>query len=120
MCRRLEYQIGNRRDELAFMATGALFGVKILRRNAEHVVTLNANTMKNGLPRRRSFVFRGMGLGLGLSGFGCHKQILAYWRPSQHICRACGPACGIQNQESRILKQAIGALQDATGESFAV
>jgi hypothetical protein len=76
MCGRLEYQIGNRLEELAFMATGALFGVKILRRNAEHVVTLNANTMKNGLPWRRSFVFRGMGF--GLSGFVCHKQILAY------------------------------------------
>jgi hypothetical protein len=54
------------------MATGALLGVKILRRNAEHVVTLNANTMKHGLPRRRRFVFRGVGL--GLSGFVCHTD----------------------------------------------
>jgi hypothetical protein len=76
MCRRMEYQIGNNPQRLAFMATGTLFGVKILRRDAEHVVTLNANTMKNGLPRRRSFVFGGMGL--GLSGFVCHMQILAY------------------------------------------
>jgi hypothetical protein len=30
---------------LAFVAGGALLGVKILRRNAKHVVTLNANTM---------------------------------------------------------------------------
>ena len=35
---------------LAFMAIGALLGVKILRRNAEHVVTLDANTMKHWLP----------------------------------------------------------------------
>jgi hypothetical protein len=89
MCGRLEYQIGNKLEELAFMATGALFRVKILRRNAEHVVTLDANTMKNGLPRRRRFVFRGMGL--GLSGFVCHLQILAYGRlPQNPRCAAAG------------------------------
>jgi len=71
------------------MATGALLGVKILRRNAEHVVTLDAHTMKHGLPRRRRFVFRGMGL--GLRGFVCHKGILAYRRASQHPCCACAP-----------------------------
>jgi hypothetical protein len=53
------------------MAGGALLGVKILRRNAEHVVTLNANTVKDRLPGRRGFVFRGMSL--GLRGFGCHE-----------------------------------------------
>src|ERR1700733_7279224 len=75
------------------MAVGALLGVKILRRNAEHVVTLDANTMKHRFPRRRRFVFRGMGL--GLSGFVCHKQILAYrWVP-QHLCCVC--ASGIRH-----------------------
>jgi len=57
------------------MAAGALFGVKILRRNTEHVVTLDANTMQDRLPRRRGFVFRGMGL--RLSWFSGHRQILA-------------------------------------------
>jgi hypothetical protein len=90
MCRRAEYQIGYKWRKLALMAIGALLGVKILRRNAEHVVTLNANTMKNGLPRRRRFVFRGVGL--GLSGFGCHTEILAYWRASQHFCVCSVPA----------------------------
>jgi hypothetical protein len=61
------------------MAIRALLRVKILRRNAEHIVTLNANTMQHRLPRRRRIVFRGMGL--GLSGFGCHTQMLAHWRP---------------------------------------
>jgi hypothetical protein len=98
------------------MATGALLCVKILRRNAEHVVTLNANTMKNGLPRRRSFVFRGIGLG----GFGCHAQILAYRRPSQHSCRVRAGAYGISSNRSGILKLALGAMQAATGQSSAV
>jgi len=52
------------------MAAGALFGVKILRRNAEHIVTLDANTMKHRLPGRRRFVFRGVGL--RRSGFSSH------------------------------------------------
>ena len=87
ICRKTECQIGYRPENLAFMAIGALLGVKILRRNAEHVVTLNANTMKHRLHRRRRFVFRGMRLGFG--GFGCHKQILAYRRASQHPCCEC-------------------------------
>ena len=69
--RKAEQRLGN----LPFMATGALFRVKILRRNAEHVVTLSANTMENRLPWCRGFVFRGMGL--GLSGFVGHTGILA-------------------------------------------
>ena len=98
------------------MAGGALLGVKILRRNAEHIVTLNANTMKNGLPRRRSFVFRGVGL--GLSGFGCHTQILAYWRASQHFCVCVLRARGILAEGNRILWDAVGAIQ-AAGRSSA-
>jgi hypothetical protein len=67
-----EEGVSNRNSpaKLFFTAVAALLGVKILRRNAEHVVTLNANTMKRRLPRRRGFVFRGMGL--RLSGFVCH------------------------------------------------
>ena len=87
MCRKMEYQFGYKEEKLAFMAIRALLGVKILRRNAEHVVTLDANTMKDWLPRRRRFVFRGMGL--GLRGFGCHERILAYPRASRHPCCAC-------------------------------
>jgi hypothetical protein len=64
-----------RRENLTFMAVGALFGVKILRRYAEHVVTLDANPMQYGLPRLRGFVFRSVGL--RWVRFGCHKQILA-------------------------------------------
>ena len=66
----MERQIGYQPEPLAFMAIGTLLGVKILRRNAEHVVTLNANTMKYGLPRCGRIVFGGVVL--GLSGFGCH------------------------------------------------
>lgn len=53
MCRRLECQIGYSPKKLAFMAIGALLGVKILRRNTEHVVTLNANAMENRLSGSR-------------------------------------------------------------------
>lgn len=58
------------------MATGALLGVKILRRYAEHVVTLDAHTVKHRLLGSRGFVFRVMRL--GLSRFVCHRQILAH------------------------------------------
>src|SRR5579872_4702602 len=68
---------------LALMAGGALLGVKILRRDAEHVVTLNANTMKNGLPGRRSMVLRVVRL--RLRRIGWHIQILAYRRAPQHL-----------------------------------
>ena len=50
-------------EGLALVAIGALLGVKILRRNAEHVVTLNANTMKNRLPWRRSIRVSGREFG---------------------------------------------------------
>ncbi len=46
------------------MAIWALLRFKILRRNAEHIVTLDANAMKNWLPRCRSLMFRGMSLRL--------------------------------------------------------
>jgi hypothetical protein len=74
------------RGSLAFVAIGALLGVKILRRNAEHVVTLNANTMKNRLPGSRRLVFRGVGL--RLNRFVCHERILAQGRAPKHPCRA--------------------------------
>src|SRR5216683_1408671 len=83
----MECQLGSSAEILAFMAIGALLGVKIFRRNAEHVVTLDANTMKHRLPRSRRFVF--WGIRLGLIGFGYHKQILAYRRASQHPCCGC-------------------------------
>jgi hypothetical protein len=61
--------------DLTLVAIGALLGVKIFRQNTEHIVTLNAHTVENWLPRRRSFLFRGMTLRwIGLVG---HKQILA-------------------------------------------
>jgi hypothetical protein len=53
----MKYQIGYSAESLALMAIGALLGVKILRRNGEHVVTLNANTMKHRLSRRWRVVF---------------------------------------------------------------
>ena len=57
------------------MTVGTLLGVKIPRRYAEHVVTLNAHTVKDGLTRRRRLM---LGIvGLGRSGLVCHKQILA-------------------------------------------
>jgi hypothetical protein len=94
------------------MATGALFRVKILRRDAEHVVTLNANTMENRLPWCGGFVFRGMGL--GLSGFVGHTRILAQWRATQHArssFRASG--YGIPVKGRRILTAAVGAFKAA-------
>jgi hypothetical protein len=113
----MECQFGYKEEKLAFMAIGALLGVKILRRNAEHVVTLNANTMKHRLPRRRRFVFRSMSL--GLSGFGCHNQTLAYRRLSRHSRCACAWPCGIPAEGSRILRGAVGIIQISAGLSFA-
>jgi len=49
----MECQMRYSRENLAFMAIGALLGVKILRRNTKHVVTLDANTMEHRLSRRR-------------------------------------------------------------------
>jgi hypothetical protein len=88
--------------KLAFVAVGALLGVKILRRNAKHIVTLNANTMKNRLSRRRRFVF--CAVCLRLRWFGCHNQILAYRRHrSIHAVRALH-ASGIPGGGSRIFE----------------
>ena len=70
------------------MAIGALFGVKLLRRNAEHIVTLDANTMENRLSWRRSFQFRSMRLRRG--SFISHEEILAQQRETQHYRRAPG------------------------------
>ena len=96
-CRRMECQIGYSRENLTFMATGALLGVKILRRNAEHVVTLDANTMKHRLPWRGGFVFRRVGL--GLRGFGSHDRILTYRRASPHPLSEC--ASGMRHPECK-------------------
>jgi hypothetical protein len=60
---------------LTLVAIGALLGVKIFRQNTEHIVTLDAHTVENWLPRRRSFLFRGMSL--RRIGLGRHKRILA-------------------------------------------
>jgi hypothetical protein len=49
-------------EDLTFMTIGTLLCIKIFRRNAEHIVTLDAHAMKNWLPRCRSLVFRGMSL----------------------------------------------------------
>lgn len=77
-CRKMRIQDRKQLEKkLSLMATGTLLGVKILRRYAEHVVTLDAHTVKHRLPGRRGFMFRVMRL--GLSGFVCHRQILAYW-----------------------------------------
>ena len=64
------------------MAIGALFRVKIFRRNAEHIVTLDANAVEHWLPRRRSFLFRGMSL--RWARFSSHEQILAQQWATQH------------------------------------
>lgn len=63
------------RGNLALMAVGALLGVIIFGRHAEHVVTLGTNAVQDRLPRRRSFLFWGMSLCLGR--FRIHDQILA-------------------------------------------
>jgi hypothetical protein len=53
-----------------FVAVGAVLGFEILRRNAKHVVALDADAMQH----------RGLlgvaGLGFGFGGFLCHTQIL--------------------------------------------
>src|SRR5882762_1767798 len=70
---RLKARIAN----LAFMAVGALLGVKIFGCHAKHVVTLYANTVKSRLSRRRSFLLGSMRLWLGR--FRAHGGILAQW-----------------------------------------
>lgn len=67
------------------MTIRALLGVKLFRRNSKHVVTLDAYTMEHWLPRRRSFMLRGLSLRLGR--FGSHKQILAQQCASQYPWR---------------------------------
>jgi hypothetical protein len=62
-------------EDLTLMTIGALLGVKIFRQNAEHIVTLDANTVEHWLSRRRSFLLRGMNL--CLVWLGSHEQILA-------------------------------------------
>jgi hypothetical protein len=51
-----------------FVAVGALLGVEILRIHAEHVVALDAHTMKyaRGIPRHFAFVQIVFGRSLGL------------------------------------------------------
>ena len=63
------------RGDLALAAVGALLRVIIFGRHAEHVVTLDTNAVQGWLPRRRSFLFWGMGLCLGR--FRIHDEILA-------------------------------------------
>lgn len=63
------------REDLTFAAIGALFGFKIFRQNAEHIVTLCANTVEYWLSRRRSFLLRDMHL--RLVRLGSHERILA-------------------------------------------
>ena len=102
---------GNRgRERLAFMTIGALFGVKIFRRNPEHIVTLDAHPMEHRLPRRRRLVFWGMSLLLGR--LCSHVQILAQLFASQQILvclrRWHG---GIPARAWRILWAAVGAVK---------
>ena len=92
----MDYPIGYAQDVLAFVTTGALLGVKIFRRNAEHVVTLDAHAMKHRLSRRRRFVLRVVrlvrlrrGLRSRLGGFGRHTQILAYRLAVPHLSKMC-------------------------------
>ncbi len=112
--------------DLTLMATGTLFSVKIFRRNAEHVVTLDAHAMKNRLSRHRSFVFRSVSLSwIRLSR---HEQILAQHDNSKRNTVPTGVA---RTRDGRIaasrprLKQRIltAAVGDPTiisaGRSFA-
>ena len=73
-------------EDLALMTIRALFGVKIFRRNAKHVVTLDANAMDERLSWRRSLMFWGMSL--RLVRFCRHKEILAQQQATQHY--GCG------------------------------
>src|SRR5882762_4710689 len=81
---RLKARIAN----LAFMAVGALLGVKIFGCHAKHVVTLYANTVKCRLSRRRSFLLGSMRLWLGR--FRAHGGILAQW------CAIGNPGCALR------------------------
>jgi hypothetical protein len=56
------------------MAIGALLGVKIFRRNPEHVVTLDANAVEDWLPKRRGLRFC---MRLRLDRLSWHSEILA-------------------------------------------
>lgn len=103
-------------ETLAFVAGGALLGVEIFRRNAEHVVTLNAYAMENGLSRRRRLVF-GV-VGLGLSGFVCHKRILSHPRASPNR-RGLPRAGGIQTVAKEHLMGRSRSRPSAVVESFA-
>ena len=64
MCR-LEECAGGR---LPLMTIGALFSVEVLRRDAEHVVALNADAMQHWLSGRRNVMLRRLGRISGLLG----------------------------------------------------
>jgi hypothetical protein len=68
----------------AFVTGGALFGIKLIRSNAKHVVALDADAMKNGARDRRK-LGRALGSGrsgMGASGFSSHGTMVARagWR----------------------------------------
>lgn len=77
-----------RSPSLALVAVGALLGVEIFRRNTKHVVTLDANAMQNGLPRRRSFQF--VSMRLRRCRFICHGEILAQQQATRQEWHAPG------------------------------
>jgi hypothetical protein len=89
------------------MTIRALLGVKIFRRNAKHIVTLDAHAMEHWLPRCRSFMLRG--LSLRFSRFGSHEQILAQNVHLNTFATACDRAGGIQARHQGILRAAAGA-----------
>lgn len=97
------------------MAGGALLGVKILRRNAEHIVTLDAHAMKNRLSRRGRLVARSMrlrrSLGPGFGGFSCHSESLAHRQESQHLSDPRGVGAASFSGRSRIPFDAVGVVQ---------
>jgi len=87
----------------AFVAIGALLCVVVLRRHPEHVVTLNANSVKKGLFRVHGFVF---GLVRRLGRLAAHVWILARGRVIACAAFRQSPCprefCGILGGSARI------------------
>ena len=68
--------------ELAFVTGGALLCIKPIRRDAKHVVALDANTVENRAynRRRRTGSFRIQKVSLGGGGFDRHELIVTHGR----------------------------------------
>jgi hypothetical protein len=113
------------REASAFVTGGAVFGIKLVGRDAEHIVALDAHAVKDGTDnsaRLDGIFWAGWVLGGGLLGarIGRHAAILARGSCTptgggQHLSGASGASsiCGKCWNPGTAEPRAEGALQQA-------